>query len=63
MVIEEDWLLDYNCEENPHVFKIVGVFHMAAMRSIAFLEWWEEVNKIGNEVILGEVQHNKSKKR
>lgn len=36
MVIEQDWLLCYNYEEDHLVFKVVGVSHMATMRSTPF---------------------------
>lgn len=55
MVIKHDWLFCYNFEDDPIVFKIVGVSHMVVMRSMAFLRQWKEVNKIDLEVILGEV--------
>jgi hypothetical protein len=61
MVIEQDWFLCYNREEDHLVFKIGGVSHMAAMRSVAFPCQWEEVNKIDREVVLREVQNQLTK--
>ena len=56
MVIEQDWLLCYNREEDHLVSRVAGVLHMATMRSVAFTGQWKEVNKIDREVILCEVQ-------
>lgn len=36
MVIEQELVFCYNREEDHFIFKIVGAFHMTAMKSVAF---------------------------